>query len=75
MYPHTKINFLDQGFQRLEHHRQTDTETDAIKRCIRMGGHYRANNVQWNIHAFNRAGEWKAMRNISCCRTCVLQSA
>jgi len=28
MYPHTKVEFLGQGFQKMEHE-QTDTHTDS----------------------------------------------
>ena len=35
VYPHTKMNFLGQGFQQLERYGQTDRQTDGhIHICV-----------------------------------------
>jgi len=44
---------------------QTDRQTDRCDQKMHSDGRsYKANNVHWHVHAFNRAEEWKAMRNV-----------
>ena len=38
-YLHTKINFLGQGFEKLEHDRQTVTETDVTDNITTLHSH------------------------------------